>query len=331
MDVLLSIPLISAVLTPSVSTSINILFFYATWSTLLLTHNYNTIHASSLLVLRVIFWLIPSLIFLAFDYLIPSISGSIKFTGAASLPKRPWRLILLATANMLLVTAVEAAISFGIFWFSGKTFYKPYSTLPLPFQVFKHCCILFTSRELLSYYIHRFLLHEGKSKTLTRLHTSYAHANPTCAIQLYADHPLPLLILHVIPVFIPAAIVRPHLLTYLLFVLLTTAEGTLTTSGYSIVPGIFLGGIARRTAIHYASKGKGNYGAWGVLDWAHGTSKGRDVFEDAKAEAEKHELKERGEEKASEGAGLLQDGMDAIKESTGTRRSNRKRTPTKKD
>uniref|UniRef100_A0A0B7KNX6 Uncharacterized protein n=1 Tax=Bionectria ochroleuca TaxID=29856 RepID=A0A0B7KNX6_BIOOC len=109
----------------------------------------------------------------------------------------------------------------------------------------------------------------------------------------------------------------------------TTLFGTLANSGYSIVPGIFLGGIARRTAVHYASKGKANYGAWGFLDWVNGTSRGGDVLEDVKDEAEKHRLKERSSKKVDEGAGLIQDGIDALTNGTGTRRSTRKRTPRK--
>jgi len=324
MDVLLSIPLISAVLTPSLSTSVNILFFYATWSALVLSHKPEAIHATSLLVLRVIFWLAPSLLFLAFDFGIPSVAGSIKFDGAKRLPRRPLKLIGLATFNMLLVVAVEAGVSWLYTLATGNTLYKVSTTLPLPWQMFKQTAILFTAREVLTYYIHRYLLHEGAvMPLLTRLHTSYSHGEPVCALQLYADHPLPLVIYHLVPVLLPAFVLHPHLLTYLAFTLLTTIEGTLVTSGYSIVPGIFLGGIARRTARHYASRGTANYGAWGILDWAHGTSKGKDFMDDARDEADKHNLKERSSAKLDDGAGMVQDGVDTL------RRSTRKRTPKK--
>lgn len=326
MDVLLSIPLLSTLLTPSWSTSINILFFYATWSTLVLTHNATTIHMSALLVLRIILWLIPSLLFLGFDTFIPSVAGGMKFAGAASLPRKPQRLVLLAVFNMLLVTGVEAALAYGFNFATGKPLFRTTSTLPLPWQLFKHSITLLTAREVLTYYTHRFLLHASNSRNhyLTRLHTKWAHANPACSLQLYADHPLPLLVLHLVPVLLPSLIIRPHLLTYVLFTALCTAEGTFTTSGYSYVPGIFLGGIARRTAAHYASGGTANYGAWGVLDWAHGTSKGGDVVSDVRDEADKHDVKERSAAKADEGMGLLQDGMDAIKNGS-PRRSGRKK------
>ena len=75
-------------------------------------------------------------------------------------------------------------------------------------------------------------------------------------------------------------------------------------SGYKIIPGILLGGIARRQDLHSECRGKGNYAPWGILDWLHGTSVGPNVVDDVKDEAEKHQVKERGRRalgKAKEG------------------------------
>lgn len=318
MDVLLSIPLISTLLTPSWSTSINILFFYATWSTLVLTHDAPTIHALALLALRVVLWLVPSLVFLAFDTLLPSLAEGIKFAGAASLPRRPLRLLGLSVFNMLLVTATEGALGYGFIYATGQPLFRTSTTLPLPWQLFKHILILLTAREVLTYYIHRFLLHDAtKCATLTKRHVRWGHANPCSSLQLYADHPLPLLTLHLAPVLLPSIALRPHLLTYILFTALCTGESTMASSGYTIVPGILLGGVARRTAAHYASGGKASYGAWGVLDWAHGTSRGGDVLKDARDEADKHDVKARSAKKVGEGASVLQNGVDALKDGSG--------------
>ena len=345
MDVLLSVPLISAFFTPSWTTSINILFFYATWSALVLTHDPITIHASSLLAIRAVLWLIPSLLFLGFDSLVPGLAASIKFAGDAGIPEwtrrggrsgayRALKLVALAVFNVLLLTAVESGITFGFRFFAGKPLFKTSTTLPLPWQIFKHLAILFTARETLTFYTHRYLLHS--SGYLTRVHGRWAHAagGAPSSLSLYADHPLPLLVLHLIPIMIPSALLRPHFLTYLMFMILVTGEGTLSHSGYSVIPGIILGGIARRTSIHYASGGKGNYGAFGLMDFAHGTSKGKDVFEDAKAEAEKHDVKERASNKIDDGASLIQNSVEALTgngNSSGQRRSGRKRTPKKGD
>ena len=51
-----------------------------------------------------------------------------------------------------------------------------------------------------------------------------------------------------------------------------------------------LRGMARRADAHMMSEGEGNYGCLGVLDWCHGTTLGKDVVEDLKAEMEKHDV-----------------------------------------
>lgn len=229
---------------------------------------------------------------------------------------------------MLLVTGVEAALCYGSVYMTRRPLFKTTTTMPYPMEMFRHSVVLFAGREFMTYYIHRFLLHNsGWSPMLTRLHKRWAHANPCSSLQLYSDHPIPLLILHLVPILIPSLALRPHILTYMLFNTLCTLQSTLTNSGYTIVPGIILGGIARRTAAHYASGGTANFGAWGVLDWIHGTSRGGDVLEDVKDEAEKHNVKERSEAKAGEGASVLQDGIDAVKDgATKSLRSGRKRS-----
>lgn len=65
-------------------------------------------------------------------------------------------------------------------------------------------------------------------------------------------------------------------------------------SGYTTVPGIMLGGIARRQDSHSEGQGRGNFAPWGILDWLHGTGVGPDPIDDAKDEAEKYHIKERG-------------------------------------
>ena len=65
-------------------------------------------------------------------------------------------------------------------------------------------------------------------------------------------------------------------------------------SGYTTIPGIMLGGIARRQDLHSQGRGRGNYGPWGILDWLHGTGTGPDVIDDVRDEAEKHQVTERG-------------------------------------
>ncbi|KAK1995657.1 sterol desaturase family protein [Colletotrichum falcatum] len=329
MDILLSLPIVSYFLAPSITswtTSLNLLFFYMTWTTLVLSHGPLKVQLVGVLALRLILWLLPSLVFLLFDTLIPSIAGSIKTGGASALPPAHGptllRVLLLALFNLALSAGIEGGISLAYASYFPEPLFRASTALPLPFQLLKHLAFLIAAREVLAYYLHTRVLHGrggrgGGHPALTRvakLHASYAHARaaPPFSLMLFADHPLPLLLHRIAPVFLPALALRPHLLTYFLFVGFCTIEETMAMSGYSVVPGIIMGGIARRTAVHYAGKGGGNYGAWGVMDWAHGTSQGQDVVDDMRAEAEKHRVKERGGRAASNGAEFLQDGIQEL-------------------
>ncbi|KAI1145318.1 sterol desaturase family [Nemania diffusa] len=331
MDVLLSLPIVSYFAAPmltSWSTSLNLLFFYMTWSTLVLSHSPLKIELVGTLAVRVVFWLIPSLFFLLFDTLVPSLAESIKLYGSASIPRRHApslaRQATLAILNLALFTALQAAISIAATSLLQRPLFKTSTTLPLPWQIIKHIVTLYTAREILTYYIHRHVLHSRGA--IAKLHARYAHSRKAAApyaLMLYADHPLPLMLSRLLPVYLPPLVVRPHLLTYFLFTVLTTAEDMLAMSGYSVVPGIVMGGITRRTASHYASGGRGNYGAWGFLDWINGTSVGKDVVEDVRDEAEKHQVKERGRKAVGDTSSLVQDGIDGLKKG---RKGRRKRS-----
>ncbi|KAI0007096.1 sterol desaturase family protein [Xylariaceae sp. FL0662B] len=326
MDLLLSLPIVSYFAAPmfsSWSTSLNLLFFYMTWTTLVLSHSPLKIELVGTLAVRIVFWLVPSLFFLLFDVLVPSLAESIKLYGAASLPRRNTasllRQLTLAIFNLALSSAVQAGISVGATTLLRRPLFKTSSALPLPWQIFKHIWLLYTAREVLTYYVHRHMLHSrdtNAARGLAKLHGSHAHARKNAAphsLMLYADHPLPLLLHRLLPLYLPALLVRPHLLTYFLFTILTTLEETLSMSGYSVLPGIVMGAIARRTAAHYASGGRGNFGAWGLLDWVHGTSVGKDVIEDIQDEAEKHQVKARGEKAVADTGAVVHNGIEGWK------------------
>jgi hypothetical protein len=110
-------------------------------------------------------------------------------------------------------------------------------------------------------------------------------------------------------------------LTYLLLLSIITLEETLTLSGYTTIPGIILGGIARRQDLHSEGRGRGNYAPWGLLDWIHGTTIGGDVIDDMKDEAGKHQVKERGEKALSN---AKQSGKEGLRGWNARRKSSKK-------
>ena len=66
--------------------------------------------------------------------------------------------------------------------------------------------------------------------------------------------------------------------------------------------------MAKRIDNHFLVRGEGNYAAFGALDWCHGTSVGRDVVDDFRAEWDKHDGDGKMLE-ASDRAGNLLEGV----------------------
>ncbi|KAK3989388.1 hypothetical protein QBC44DRAFT_396214 [Cladorrhinum sp. PSN332] len=341
MDILLSLPVVSYFWSTNLtswSTSLNLLFFYMTWSTLVLSQSPVKIEIVGTTAIHLALWLLPSIVFLLFDTLLPSLSETVKYSrrkssSSSSSRTRPPRdakaitkLISLAVFNLFLETALEGTLSYSLAFVIKTPVFKTTTTLPLPWQMMKHIGLLFGMREAIGYWIHRFLLHSSrlaipvvnttkstrrnsripklpsiKSKSgtqhnrLASLHCTYSHLSPAAppfSLQRGTDHPFAFILHRFVPIYLPSLILSVgtsnlHLLTHFLFVGLTTLEETLSMSGYSIIPGLIMGGIAKRTAMHYESGGKGNYGSWGVMDWMYGTGlggSGRGVFDDFRDE-----------------------------------------------
>jgi len=93
MDALLSLPVFGYLLMPgltSYSTSLNLLFFYMTWSTLVLSHSPLKVEVFGTLGIRLVFFLAPSSLFLLFDTVIPSLAVGIKKTRRVSIANSYW-------------------------------------------------------------------------------------------------------------------------------------------------------------------------------------------------------------------------------------------------
>lgn len=313
MDILLSLPILSYVLGPggsSWSTSINLVFFYITWTTLVLTYSPSHIQIVGVAAIRLLFYFVPSLLFLFFDSAIPSLAANIKIAGDAGLPPRErvlGKLLLLTLFNIAAEALLQASVSLlfstalPLVSLGVPTLFKT-TAPPLPWLVFKQISFLSLGREVAVYYCHR-LLHSSPSSYLNQCHTSsYAHTReaPPFSLLLFADHPLSVLVLRLVPLYLPALIVRPHLLVFFLFTALVTVEETLAMSGYTAVPGILLRGITRRTAAHYSQgpDSNVNFGAWGILDWLHATTqttrrKEDSFIKDAADEVNRQQKKKR--------------------------------------
>jgi hypothetical protein len=314
MDALLSLPALSFLLIPtmtSYSTSLNLLFFYITWSTLVLSHPPLRVEIVATLIVRILFYVGPSLAFLTFDTLLPSAAASLKALGPNGLSLPPGRhtytrdrvlrlakIVAWSVLNTLLGVTLQSATELVFTRFlSIRSALRVTTTLPTPFAIAKDLLRGYVLREILAYTLHRYILHPPvQPNILSFLHDAWYHAEIPAPFPLSAtyDHPAAYFVRCFLPAYLPAVIFRFHLLTYMVYLALISLEETFAYSGYSTVPTNFiLGGIARRTDSHVLCGGEGNFGPWGLVDWLMGTSVGGDVMDDVVAEADKHDVPER--------------------------------------
>lgn len=104
-------------------TSLNILFFWMTWTTLVLSHSPLRVELFGTLAIRLVFYLAPSIFFFLFDTILPSAASSIKAQGHIALPsghkrrkisRKEIKVIGWSLFNILLSIAVQGATEFTL-------------------------------------------------------------------------------------------------------------------------------------------------------------------------------------------------------------------------
>ncbi|KAJ5291757.1 hypothetical protein N7478_001008 [Penicillium angulare] len=315
MDALFYLPFISILLVPTMSsyaTTLNVVFFYMTWSTLVLSHSPLRVELVGSFVVRLLLFIIPSSLAFLFDILTPSAAVHIKAHGEAGLPGLPSgikrgkvRPMVLKVAawslfNMIMGTALQAGIEHLLVRILKVRSALKFSVFfPLPWSMAWSLLIGLILRESITYGLHRHILHNSRSvftKYLAKCHNDWYHSlEVPFPLTAHYDHPLVYIIGRFIPTYLPAMLLRYHMLTYVLYLAIISVEESFAYSGYTIMPTKFLlGGIARRMDYHLISKGEGNFGPWGILDWVFSTTIGEsDIEEDLMAEMDEAEIEKQ--------------------------------------
>lgn len=143
MGAFLSIPLTTLLAVPlfsSYSTSLNLLFFTLNWYLLLLSHPPLAVEIYGLSVIRLLFFLLPALLFLAFDAGLPDLAKSLKAQGNYALPSRLGRDRTLRVLGWSLFnTVLGVALTVGLELLFSKvlrvrSLLSVSKTLPFPWQ-----------------------------------------------------------------------------------------------------------------------------------------------------------------------------------------------------
>lgn len=161
MDAILSLPVLSLFLIPTVSsysTSLNLIFFYMTWTTLVLSHPPLRVELFGTVIVRLIFYILPSLLFFLFDILTPSAAVVVKAQGETGLPAgskqgkirlKEIKVAGWALLNLALGITVQAGIElirtklFGL-----RSALKVSMKLPMPGEMVKDLALGTLGREV---------------------------------------------------------------------------------------------------------------------------------------------------------------------------------------
>ncbi|KAI9373060.1 hypothetical protein BJX61DRAFT_533460 [Aspergillus egyptiacus] len=284
----LTIPFISVFVLPtlsSYSTRINVLFFYMTWTTLVLAHDALRVELFGTLAARLVFYVLPSLLFYIFDSAAPGTAVIFKERGEAGLPsgnkrRSPSLSDLRIAAWSIANLALSIAVQIGLEALLMKTprlrpAVKTTIRVPMPWIIAKDVLLGFLVREVLVYTIHRTIIHSSQPllRPITTLHRKWHHSlRAPFPLTAHYDHPLTYLIVVFIPMYVPVFLFHFHMTTFLVYTVLISIEETFTFSGYYILPSM-LGGIARRMELHLANGGKSYFGRWGFIDLIAGSGR----------------------------------------------------------
>jgi len=296
------LPFLSFLLIPtmtSYSTSLNLLFFYLTWSTLVLSHHPLRVEVVGSLAVKILFYVLPSGAMLLVDILFPGVSASFKSLGDDALPLQDTRrksvfkfarLLGWSVFNVVFGVMVQCLVEWLLTVRLGRpAAVRVTTTLPLPWGIVKDLLKGLVARDALTWVVHRYLLHGGPRpanaivRDLSAMHESWYHKAIKAPFPLSPtyDHPLIYLLRVFLPMYLPAMFWRFHALTFILYLAVVSLEETFTHCGYAKLPTHFiLGGIASRHEAHCLTGGKGNFGTWGLCDWLAGTSIGTDATDD---------------------------------------------------
>ncbi|KAG8533448.1 uncharacterized protein KY384_002231 [Bacidia gigantensis] len=309
---LVSLPALSFLIIPAFSsygTTLNFLFFYMTWAILIKSNPPLQVELIGTAGIRVLFYLVPSTLFLALDSLAPDFAQSLKEHGEDALATgeaqggpqgRWWKVTLVSVFNVTLGVFLQTGVDVLFTKVLGiRSAIKISTNLPMPWTIALQLALGLLLREVLTYAVLRFVLHGQKSRLKT-WHEGWQHSvvAPFSFVAHY-DHPAAYLLHVFLPMYLPAVLLRMHLLTYHMYMIIVSLEETFAYSGYNVLPTAFiLGGIARRQERHLMGDGDGNFGCFGLADLIMGTSLSDDLVEDVVDEAEEKQVAKKAKGKA---------------------------------
>jgi methylsterol monooxygenase len=234
----------------------------AFWTNIVTNNSPQKIEFVGTLVIQMLFFWIPSIIYLSLDVIAPSFSQRHKIQPAPKQPTRAeiFRCFIVVAQNQLLSSILHIAL----LCLASRSSYRIEVSLPNFPEIVRDFLLSLLMREALFYYSHR-LLHIPY--LYVRIHKKHHRFTAPIALAAQFAHPIEQIFANALPISLPPQLLHSHVLTFWIFLAWELFNTVTVHSGYD-----FFRNKAKMHDLHH-EKFNLNYGSVGLLDWVHGTDK----------------------------------------------------------